>query len=209
MSSALKHCTPNSRIQMARSAHEGIIGKPNSERRQRTAVKRERQNTIGNAEVGNAIHEQCVDSQDGRGSPQVRCCTTVSPTTHDEHTSSFTHPHMEHKRVAQAVERHPLLRSSRRTWPMDPSYHQCGVSKPSQASLKNLNLVHVMSCFACPGGSCSLPQNFATEYFSMSCGPSSCRVTPCHDPPHHWMPCRSLAEDSCHVVSCEILPVAL
>ena len=40
--------------------------------------------------------------------------------------------------VAQEVERHPLLRSSRRTWPMDPSYHQCGVSKPSHASLKNL-----------------------------------------------------------------------
>ena len=40
--------------------------------------------------------------------------------------------------VAQEVERHPPLQSSRRTWPMPPSYHQCGVSKPSQASLKNL-----------------------------------------------------------------------
>ena len=55
MSSALKHCTPNSRIQMARSAHEGITGKPNSERRQRTAVERERQNTMQRKETQKSV----------------------------------------------------------------------------------------------------------------------------------------------------------
>ena len=63
---------------------------------------------------------------------------SLFPRLSRSNTFSFHPPTHGAQHVAQEVERHPPLRSSRATWPMNPSYHLCGVSKPSHASLKKL-----------------------------------------------------------------------
>ena len=43
-----------------------------------------------------------------------------------------------------------------------------------------------------------------------SCGPLSCHGIPCHGRQHHFMFCHSLlANNSCHVISCEILSMPM
>ena len=131
-------------------------------------------------------------------SPLVAIQHLLRPLTHT--------PGPQH--VAQEVERPPPLRSSRRTWPMPPSYHSVESEKPSHAQQLGFWCTSCVCYLVVAGHAhCHLtpPQSISICH----CGPFSCHVMPCHDMPHHSMPCRSLAENSCHVVSREILPVAL
>ena len=118
------------------------------------------------------------------------------------------HPRIEHNTLHKTLNVIPRGRH--------PSDLASGLQTVSRVSLiLGVGSCHDVFCYAvvCDDVTCHATSRrifrIVCQMKSTSRGPVSCHVMPFHGTPHHFTFCHPFAQNSCHVISCEILSVPM